>query len=292
MNRDASTIGSRFVEIPDDRALRVECVSQHAANALVSHWHTTEDVFQGTEIMGHIVLDIRPSRRNWELVVICDGAPGVVFGARSLVTAERFLARELFAIIRRICSTEAMFIHAAAVAKENKLFVMYGRTRSGKSTLAVELHNRGGEFYSDDTILITRGDMRIARIPKLNHMRQDNGSVALLPRPETIRYAFSYTNFKCYELNQYPDSRQCDSFASVEVIDIEYTPGCRPSLEPMDRGAFYERFALSVFDFTDDVVRNCTLMKALYDQCHAVRFRVGDLKASADLLESYHATRN
>jgi len=75
---------------------------------------------------------------------------------------------------------DAIFLHAGAVCFEDRLILIPGRTRAGKSTLTVALVEAGGEYYSDEYAPIDR-DGRVLPYRKRPSVRP--GSPVSEPAP-------------------------------------------------------------------------------------------------------------
>jgi hypothetical protein len=105
-------------------------------------------------------IDIRTAPAGYG--VFQDGMPVLRVGDLAAV-APALKAHLIQAILAR--PDYRLAVHAAAVAKGDRVLLLPGDTGSGKTTLAAALIARGFSFLGDDTVVLECGDLRVRPIP-------------------------------------------------------------------------------------------------------------------------------
>lgn len=112
------------------------------------------------ETVSPVRIDVRAAPAGY--AVFQDRAPVLRIGELSGV-APALKAHLVQAILAR--PDYHLAVHAAAVAKGERVLLLPGESGSGKTTLAAALIARGFSFLGDDTVVLERGDLRIRPIP-------------------------------------------------------------------------------------------------------------------------------
>ncbi len=188
-----------------------------------------------------------------------------------------------------------LIVHAAALERDGKALIFPGPPGTGKSTLCAALASRGWRLLSDELLLLSLVDQRIAAIPRPISLKNDSIEIIRRFEPSTIigpeladtakgRVAHMRTPRDSVE-------RAAETADSAWIVFPKYTASAPANLIPFPKGHAFMRSAQNAINYGLLGAPAFDLLADVIDRCACYEFGYGDLEEAIAVFDAL-ATRS
>lgn len=201
------------------------------------------------------------------------------------------LSRFLLGLFARVTARGIYAIHAGAVERRGRAVLFSGRSGAGKTTLALSLLERGFRLLSDDLAIVEASTQRILPYRRSLHIRP--GTPELVPalrRAEQPSAApgRTWTLTPALLDEALPGClAPAAELTSVLLLEGAPEPGSSPTLTAISPAVAVLELLRATWAASVDFGAGLDRVSRLLEGVACARLRIGDLGATADLLEAW-----
>ncbi|MDZ7752592.1 MAG: HprK-related kinase A [Gammaproteobacteria bacterium] len=179
-------------------------------------------------------------------------------------------------------SNRYLIIHAAAVAKDERAFILPAPPGSGKSTLCAGLVSRGWRLLSDEMALVATDSGALVPIPRPISLKNESIDVMkrFAPGADIGHLAHDTIKGTVGHMKAPLDSvrRSNEKATPLFVIFPKFERDAPATLSPHSKGRAFMELAKNAFNYSILGKLGFNLLGDVIDQCGCYDFRYGNLE--------------
>lgn len=183
-----------------------------------------------------------------------------------------------------------LIVHSAALERDGKALILPGPPGTGKSTLCAALASRGWRLLSDELLLLSFVDQRIAAIPRPISLKNDSIEIIRRFEPSTIigPELADTAKGRVAHMRAPRDSveRAGETADSAWIVFPKYTPSATANLVPFPKAHAFMRSAQNAINYGLLGEPGFGLLADVIDRCACYEFGYGNLEEAIAVLDA------